>query len=256
MIFAGIDAGTRTIKIQLIDENKKILASGIRDQGVNQAMLAIQLLEETTDKIGAESGDITSTVATGYGRNSLEFADTTITEITCHARGVFHQMPEAKTIIDIGGQDSKLIRMTERGVVRDFEMNDRCAAGTGKFLEVVARQLEMDILELGKYGDQADKPASISSMCVVFAETEILGLLASGESRKNIIAGVQMSMASRIASMGGHQIADPVIFTGGVALIPGMSHVLQETLGHPVIVAKNPQYTGAMGAAILAAELG
>ena len=256
MIFAGIDAGSRAIKICLIDENKNTLGSGLRDQGVKQALLAAQLLEETAEKTGIESSDIASVIATGYGRDALDFADTTITEITCHARGVFHQAPEAKTIIDIGGQDSKLIRLAGQGVVRDFAMNDRCAAGTGKFLEVVARQLELDVLDLGKHAEQADSPASISSMCVVFAETEILGLLASGESRENIVAGVQMSIATRIATMGGGQVADPIFFTGGVALIPGMVQVLEKTIGHPVSQARDPQFTGAMGAAILAAELG
>jgi predicted CoA-substrate-specific enzyme activase len=255
MIFAGIDAGSRAIKVHLIDENKRALASGLGDQGVKQTELAVRLLEQTAEKIGAKPGDITKIVATGYGRDSLDFADTTITEITCHARGVFHQIPEARTIIDIGGQDSKLIQLDEQGVVRDFVMNDRCAAGTGKFLEVTARQLEMDVLDLGKFAGQADEPAAISSMCVVFAETEILGLLASGESRENIISGVQKSIAARIAAMGSRQLADPVIFAGGVARIQGMASVLENTIGHPVIVAKDPQFTGAKGAAILAAEL-
>jgi predicted CoA-substrate-specific enzyme activase len=255
MIFAGIDAGSRAIKIHLIDEKKKALASGLGDQGVRQAELAVRLLEQTAEKIGAKLGDITRIVATGYGRDSLDFADTTITEITCHARGVFHQTPEARTIIDIGGQDSKLIRLDEQGVVRDFVMNDRCAAGTGKFLEMTARQLEMEILDLGKFAEQADKSAAISSMCVVFAETEILGLLASGESRENIISGVQTSIAARIAAMGSRQLADPVIFVGGVARITGMASVLEKTIGHPVFVAREPQFTGSKGAAILAAEL-
>ncbi|UCE41195.1 MAG: rod shape-determining protein [Candidatus Aminicenantes bacterium] len=255
MIFAGIDAGSRAIKVQLIDENNRTLASGLGEQGVKQADLATQLLEQTSAKIGINRDDITKVVATGYGRDSLEFVDTAITEITCHARGVIHQISEAKTIIDIGGQDSKLIRLEGQGVVQDFVMNERCAAGTGNFLEVVARQLEMDILDLGKYAEKADKPAVISSMCVVFAETEILGLLTSGESRENIIAGVQASIATRIASMGGRQIADPVIFTGGVALIPGMTSVLENTIGHSVVVAKDPQFTGAKGAAIMASEL-
>ncbi len=255
MIFAGIDAGSRAIKVQLIDNDSQTLASGIKDQGVKQVDLAIQLLEETCTRIGVKPNDMTSIVATGYGRDSLEFADTTITEITCHTRGVIHQNPEARTIIDIGGQDSKLIRLEDQGRVRDFVMNDRCAAGTGRFLEVVARQLEMEMPDLGKHAEKADKPAAISSMCVVFAETEILGLLASGESRENIIAGVQKSIATRIASMGGSQIADPVIFTGGVALIPGMAQVLEKMIGHPVLVAQNPQFTGAKGAALLASEL-
>ncbi len=256
MIFAGIDAGSRAIKVQLIDEKRNILASGIRDQGIEQAVLAADLLEKTAKRTGIERADITAVVATGYGRDALEFARTAITEITCHARGVFHHAPEARTIIDIGGQDSKLIRLDGQGSVRDFAMNDRCAAGTGKFLEVVARQLEMDIPDLGKYAEKATNPASVSSMCVVFAETEILGLLASGESRENIVAGVQSSIAARIAAMGGRRVADPVIFTGGVALVPGMASVLEKALGHQVIVAINPQYTGALGAAILASELG
>jgi len=256
MVFAGIDAGSRAIKVQLIDENRTILASGIRDQGVEQAVLAEELLEMTAKKIGIERGGITEVVATGYGRDALVFARLAITEITCHARGVFHRVPEARTVIDIGGQDSKLIRLDGQGAARDFAMNDRCAAGTGKFLEVVARQLEMDIQDLGKYAEKADNPAVVSSMCVVFAETEILGLLASGESRENIVAGVQSSIAARIAAMGGRRVADPVIFTGGVALVPGMASVLEKALDHQVVVARDPQFTGALGAALLASELG
>lgn len=254
MIFAGIDAGSRAIKLVLIDEQSKILASDVMDQGVKQADLAYKLLKQAASRIGAEPENITSLIATGYGRDALEFAASTVTEITCHAQGVFCQIPEARTIIDIGGQDSKLIRLDVHGRVRDFVMNDRCAAGTGRFLEVVSRQLEIDIQDLGKYSQNADKPAVISSMCVVFAETEILGLLASGESQENIVAGVQISIASRIASMAGRQITEPVIFTGGVAMIPGMAQVLENIIGHPVTVAENPQMTGAMGAAILAAQ--
>jgi predicted CoA-substrate-specific enzyme activase len=254
MIFAGIDAGSRAIKVVLIDENQNILGRGISDQGVKQADLAYRLLHDTVKESGVNIKDIAFTLATGYGRDALDFADTTFTEITCHARGVFHQIPEAKTIIDIGGQDSKLIRLEEEGRVRDFVMNDRCAAGTGRFLEVVGRQLDMAIQDLGKHALDAENPAVISSMCVVFAETEIIGLLASGESPENIVAGVQLSIASRVASMAGRRIADPVVFTGGVALIPGMDRLLKDTLGHPVTVAENAQMTGALGAAILASQ--
>ena len=254
MIFAGIDAGSRAIKVVLIDEKSQILATGIMDQGVKQAALASELLNQTIRRIGAEPENINSLIATGYGRDALEFASSTITEISCHAQGVLYQIPEARTIIDIGGQDSKLIRLDTSGRVHDFVMNDRCAAGTGRFLEIVSRQLEMDIPDLGKYSQNSDKPAVISSMCVVFAETEILGLLASGESQENIVAGVQRSIASLIASMAGRQITEPVIFTGGVALIPGMAQVLENVISHPITVAENPQMTGAMGAAILAAQ--
>lgn len=254
MIFAGIDAGSRTVKVVLIDKNRNVLGTGLLDQGIRQAELAYQLFEQTTAKIGARTEDVAFTLATGYGREALEFADTTVTEITCHAHGVCSLIPEAKTIIDIGGQDSKLIRLDEEGRVRDFAMNDRCAAGTGRFLEVVARQLHLEIQDLGEVARQAANPSVISSMCVVFAETEIIGLLASGERPENIVAGVQISIASRISSMAGRKIKDPVIFTGGVAMLPGMVKTLNETLSHSITVPENPQFTGALGAAILASR--
>jgi len=254
MIFAGIDAGSRAIKVVLCDENRNILGSGLSDQGVKQESLAVQVLEQTLGKIGRSSKDVDFTLATGYGREALGFADTTVTEITCHARGVGQLIPDARTVIDIGGQDSKLIRLDERGRVRDFVMNDRCAAGTGRFLEVVAKQLHLGIEDLGNVAQRAAKPSVISSMCVVFAETEIIGLLASGESPENIVAGVQTSIALRICSMAGRQVKDPVVFTGGVALIPGMVQMLEKSLGHAISVPANPQFTGALGAAILAGQ--
>ncbi len=252
MIFAGIDAGSRILKIVLIDENRTVLNSGFLDQGIDQASLARGLLEKMLKETG--KGEVSGIVATGYGRDGLDFADTTVTEITCHARGVYHLHPGARTVIDIGGQDSKVIRMEEAGKVRDFVMNDRCAAGTGRFLEVVAERLEMDIGELGLYAEKADRPSAISSTCVVFAETEIIGLLVAGERRENIVAGVQRAIASRIVSMTGRLITTPVFFTGGVALIPGMGRVIQNFVGCPVSIAQSPLFTGALGAALLAAE--
>ncbi len=254
MIFAGIDAGSRAIKTVLMDENLRIVGSGVKDQGVNQVALAESLLDQTLEKLNFKRNDITYTVATGYGRDALEFPDTRITEITCHARGVRYLEPKVQTIIDIGGQDSKVIRLDSGGKVRDFVMNDRCAAGTGRFLEVIAHRLELDISDLGHVARDVQKPVAISSMCVVFAETEIIGLLASGETRENIVAGVQKSIASRIASMVGRHVAEPIIFTGGVAMIPGMEKALETALDHPVDVAKIPQMTGALGAALLASQ--
>ncbi len=255
MIFAGVDAGSRTVKVVLIDQEKRVLGWGIEDQSVDRAAAAFDLFERTARRAGLDPEDIVGTLATGYGRDALDFADTTVTEITCHARGVLHQMPDVRTVIDIGGQDSKLIRLQEGGEVRDFVMNDRCAAGTGRFLEIVAGQMEMNVQELGRFARQADRPASISSMCVVFAETEILGLLAEGESRENIVSGVQASIASRVASMAGRQIQEPVVFTGGVALVSGMAGALETALGLSVAVAENPQLTGALGGALLVSEL-
>jgi predicted CoA-substrate-specific enzyme activase len=255
MICAGIDAGSRAIKIALIDDTTHAtIGQGVVDQGVHQKDLAADLLDHVLKQAGATRADIRRTVATGYGRNAVALADTTITEITCHARGVHHQHPDTRTIVDIGGQDSKLLHLTESGSVRDFAMNDRCAAGTGRFLEVVAQKLEVDLENIGALAALADKPASISSMCVVFAETEIIGLLASGESPENIVAGVQSSIATRTAAMSGGQTTAPVIFTGGVALIPGMSDAMATALDCPVSIARNPQLTGALGAALLAAK--
>ena len=195
-------------------------------------------------------------VATGYGRDAVEFADTTITEITCQARGVRFSAPNARTVVDIGGQDSKLLRLDPDGRVRDFSMNDRCAAGTGRFMEMVAARLEIELSGIGGVAARAKKAVAISSMCAVFAETEIVGLLAAGEKPANIIAGVQAAIAARIAAMAGREVAEQVIFTGGVALVPGMDRALAKALGHPVKVAANPQFTCALGAALMARNAG
>ena len=257
MIYAGIDAGSRTIKVVLLrGEDLHIVASGVTDQGIKQTALAAKLLERVLKKSGIGRRQVKRIVATGYGREAVTFADTTITEITCHACGVHYEAPFARTVIDIGGQDSKVLRLEGNGRVRDFVMNDRCAAGTGRFLEVVAARLNVELAGLGRMATRAGKPAAISSMCVVFAETEIIGLLASSEKAANIVAGVQQSIATRIASMAGHNISKPIVFTGGVALVPGMAKALESALGHPVHVARQAQLTGALGAAILSARQG
>jgi predicted CoA-substrate-specific enzyme activase len=253
MIHAGIDAGSRAIKIVLLDiETGSIVATGIRDQGVAQEALAREVLENLLVENGIDRGDVARMVATGYGRNIVRFCDTTITEITCHARGVRHLLPEARTIIEIGGQDSKVVRLKENGTVQDFNMNDRCAAGTGRFLEVVATRLGVELPALGEMAGRSKRAAAISSMCVVFAETEIIGLLAGGIEPEDIAAGVQAAISSRVASMAGRSIEAPVVFTGGVALIPGMASALESVVGHPLEVPPDPQMTGALGAALLA----
>ena len=255
MICAGIDAGSRAIKIVFFDaERMEIVAKGLADQGVEQDRLVSELFEQILESDGIYREDIGVIVATGYGRNAISLADTTITEITCHAAGVHHLVPEAMTIIDIGGQDSKLLRLDASGKVRDFAMNDRCAAGTGRFLEVVAQRLDTKLQSLGQMSAGSRNPAAISSMCVVFAETEITGLLASGAAREDIVAGVQTAIAERIIAMAGRSADPPVIFTGGVAMISGMDAALQAALGQVVTVSPDPQMTGALGAAILAAR--
>jgi len=255
MITVGIDAGSRAIKAVIMNaQNFQVIAEGVMDQGFAQEKLAYTLYKQLLDESNISDENINRIVATGYGRNIVSVADTTITEITCHAVGVQHLKDKAMTIIDIGGQDSKLIRLDKSGKVRDFAMNDRCAAGTGRFLEVVAARLQLSLDELGQIAAKSKSPAVISSMCVVFAETEIIGLLASGQPREDIVAGVQNAIANRLVSMAGTHLESPVVFTGGVAMISGMDIALQSALGCQIEISKCPQMTGALGAAILAAK--
>ncbi|MEK7994186.1 MAG: acyl-CoA dehydratase activase [Planctomycetota bacterium] len=255
MICAGIDAGSRAIKVVLIDaDSLEIVGRGLADQGVEQDKLAAGLFKKVLKSNGATAKDVAAIVATGYGRTAVSIADTTITEIPCHAVGVHRLVPDARTVIDIGGQDSKLVRLDGAGRVRDFAMNDRCAAGTGRFLEVTAKRLGVELDALGRLAAGSRRPAAISSMCVVFAETEITGLLACGTGREDIVAGVQAAIASRIVGMAGRNVEPPIIFTGGVALVSGMTAALQTALGQAVTVAPEPQMTGALGAAILASK--
>jgi predicted CoA-substrate-specific enzyme activase len=251
MICAGIDAGSRSIKGVLFDTvRSQTIAFGLADQGVEQERLATELFEQLLKNAGLERTQIGGIVATGYGRNAIRFADSTVTEITCHARGVHHLAPGTRTIVEIGGQDSKVISLEEGGRVRDFAMNDRCAAGTGRFLEMVASRLDMTWEKLSELAQQSKKPAHISNMCVVFAETEIIGLLAEGKPLSDVVAGVQNAIATRISALAGRSICPPICFTGGVALQPGMARALDEVLSSPVRVVPQPQFTGALGAAL------
>jgi (R)-2-hydroxyacyl-CoA dehydratese activating ATPase len=255
MIFAGIDIGSRTTKAVLWQApGNTLIASGSIDQGIDQEALAQKLLDRLLNEGAVNGNSLGGIVATGYGRNLVRFAGKTVTEITCHARGVLHWSPEVRTIIEIGGQDSKVIRIGEQGAVHDFAMNDRCAAGTGRFLEMVATRLGLRLGDLGDLASLSRKPATISSMCVVFAETEIIGLLASGKLPADIVAGVQAAVATRVAGLAGRSLKGPIHFTGGVALVPGMASALEAALGQRVVVPPEPMLTGALGAALLAAR--
>jgi predicted CoA-substrate-specific enzyme activase len=255
MIVAGIDAGSRSIKAALFDaDTRQIVASAIVDQGVQQDRLAGEALSLALGLGGVGRDRVASIVATGYGRDAVRFADTTVTEITCHSRGVRHLSPDARTVIEIGGQDTKVIRLDPGGAVRDFSMNDRCAAGSGRFLELVAARLGVDLRTLGELARESARPASINSTCVVFAETEIIGLLAAGTAPSDIAAGVQVAIATRVGALAARRCDPPVYFTGGVALQSGMVTALQRVLQSPIRQAPAAQYTGAFGAAIIAAE--
>ena len=253
MIAAGIDAGSRTTKVVLLDgDGRDVLASGVVDQGIEQDVLAEALLDRLLSESGLTRSAVGMVVATGYGRKLIRAADAAVTEITCQAWGVRRSLPETRTIIDIGGQDSKLLRLQAGGTIGDFVMNDRCAAGTGRFLELLAARLGVRLARLGEMAGQSRNPALISSMCVVFAETEIVGLLAAGVRPEDIVAGVEASLATRVAAMTGSSVVAPVVLTGGVALVPGMESALTAALGQPLTVAPQPQLTCALGAATLA----
>lgn len=253
MLYAGIDAGSRTIKVVLVEEGSLALrGAAVTAQGLGQEERAEALFERVVSEAGAEREEVAAVVATGHGRDAIRRAHEKVTEITCHAAGIAHLHPEARVVIDIGGQDSKVLLLGAEGRVRDFVMNDRCAAGTGRFLEVVAERIDMSLDALGEAALAADAPVAISSMCATFAETEIIGLLAAGESRENIAAGVQESIAARISAMAGRPLETPIFFTGGVALVPGMDRALAAAFGCPVAIARTPQLTGALGAALIA----
>lgn len=251
-VYVGIDAGSRATKIVAIDSEGHVLRRGMIDQSVRPAESAKRLFDETLDGL-----TVVQCVATGYARNFLSFAHRAVTEITCHAKGCVAEFPDAGAIIEIGGQDSKYICL-DHGRVHDFAMNDRCAAGTGRFLEVVAMRLGVSLTDLEEVLRDAPRDAAvtISSMCVVFAETEIIGLLASGSSASVILQGVQSAVAARVVAMMGDRkkISGSIVFTGGVAQVYGMSSTFEKVLTHALVIPKHPQYTGAYGAALLAME--
>ncbi len=254
MIGCGIDAGSRTMKVVLMDgSGGRVLSSVHAGQRPDQPALARELLGLALGSAGAGPGDVAATVATGYGRRLVDGADIIVTEITCQARGVRSLVPGARSIVDIGGQDSKVISLDERGV-RDFALNDRCAAGTGQFLELASARLGIPLPELGRAAAGSRSAAEITSMCAVFAETEIVSLLAGGAAPEDVAAGILRSIAQRIASLGARGLEEPVVFTGGAALIPGLDGILSAALGRPVTVAPDPLFTAARGAALLACE--
>lgn len=255
MICAGIDSGSRTLKVVLLDKaSLTILDSIVLSQGIDHCSLAELALESLLKKNHLKRSDLSSIIATGYGRKVIDFADQAVTEITCQRWGVRHVASEARTIVDIGGQDSKLLHLDDDGNIEDFAMNDRCAAGTGRFLEVAAIQLGMDLDTFGMAANESRLPATISSMCVVFAETEIIGLLASNTPCEDIAAGIQAAIAARVAAMSISSANRPIVFTGGVALVPGMKNALQAAFEHPVSIAETPQLTAALGAALIAGD--
>ena len=254
MITIGIDVGSISTKAAVV-RSGGLVAARIMPTGYNARKAGRQVYADILDRVGIAASAVDRIIATGYGRNSVDFAHKAVTEITCHAAGAHHLNPDIRTLIDIGGQDSKAIAMDAQGRVRDFTMNDKCAAGTGRFLEVMARALELDLDAFGRLSVQAQAPASISSLCTVFAESEVISLIAKGEKRTNIIAGIHDAIASRVAAMAGRiGLTAPVMMTGGVARNIGVVRALENKLKMPVEVSDHAQVNGAIGAALIAAR--
>ncbi|HOF58445.1 MAG TPA: acyl-CoA dehydratase activase [Syntrophorhabdaceae bacterium] len=251
--FAGLDIGSTMTKVVVIGDS--IEASIIGPTGPEHRKLANKVMEDALIKAHLAFEDLSYIVATGYGRINVPFADRQITEITCHAKGLFYLLPTVKTIVDIGGQDSKGIKIKD-GKVNNFVMNDKCAAGTGRFLEVIADSLNVPLERLGEISISASRAAEISSTCTVFAEHEVTNQLANGESVANLIAGVHMSVATRVSSLVKKlQIEKDIAITGGGAKNIGLVKALEEKFGCPVLVPPEPLITGALGAAIMGKEI-
>jgi predicted CoA-substrate-specific enzyme activase len=251
--FAGVDIGSTMTKVVLIGDGKEFSLFG--PTGPEHRKLANRVMEEALGLAGITFSDVTYIVATGYGRINVPFADRQVTEITCHAKGLSSLIPSARTVIDIGGQDSKGIRI-ENGKVVDFVMNDKCAAGTGRFLEIIADALGVPLSQLGELSLAAEKPAVISNTCTVFAEQEVISQLANGESVPNLVAGIHQAIATRIHAMASKlKIAPDVAVTGGGAKNTGLVRALETRFGYAALTPREPLLTGALGAALIGKEL-
>ena len=254
MITCGIDIGSTTIEVVLL-RGREPIGSGWALCGPAPAANTASLQDSVLSGAGITRADVARTVATGFGRNYCAFADEVFSEIRCHATGVAAQIPGVRTVIEIGGQDAKMIQLGEGGRVQEFLMNDRCAAGTGRFIETVARTLGVTVDQTGPLALASEAVCEINSMCAVFAESEIVGLLHRGETPGAILRGVFLSIARRTSGMVGRfAVNGQVVFTGGVARNSGLVQTMQEVLGREVLVPEEPEFTGALGAAILAAR--
>ena len=254
MFFLGIDIGSTASKCVVVNSEGEIVGKGLYGSGAGtngpKTAIGAALAEA-----GIPIEDIAYSCATGYGRNLLDWADMTLSELSCHAKGAGMLFPTAKTVIDIGGQDAKVLRIGEGGRLENFAMNDKCAAGTGRFLDVMASVFQCKVSDLQDYDAQSTKVASISSTCTVFAESEVISKLAGGEKIADIVAGIHESVAERTAGLAKRVgIGPEVAMTGGVALNEGLRDRLARKIGRPILVSRLAQFNGALGAALTARE--
>jgi predicted CoA-substrate-specific enzyme activase len=256
MRLAGLDIGSTMTKAVIIDGEGKVLGSVIGPTGARHRHLALQVMAEVLEKTGLALKALDFIVATGYGRINVPFADKQITEITCHARGIHALFPTARTVIDIGGQDSKGIKLDPAGKVVNFVMNDKCAAGTGRFLEVIADTLGIPLTEMGPLSLTAKGAVLISNTCTVFAEHEVTSRLAEGVGLPEIVAGLHVAIAGRVVNLVRTLgIQKEVVVTGGGAKNIGLVRAVEAQVGFPVLVPEEPLLTGALGAALLGKDI-
>ena len=255
MVVAGIDVGSLSTKAVILNENG-ILSSSTLTTGDEGAVMAQKALDEALKRAGVSFDDLEEMIITGYGRRSVPFVKKSKSEMLCHARGAHWSFPSARTVIDIGAESSKVMRLNENGGVEDFSGNDKCAAGTGIFLDTMAKAMEVPVEEVGELSLKYKEKARISSMCAVFAESEVVSHIHRGTSRNDILAGIHESIADRIFGMSNRVgVNDDVVLTGGVAKNIGMVKALEEKLEKKIYVPDDPVITGALGAALIALDL-
>ena len=255
MITVGLDIGSITAKVAVMEDGR-ILGTKVALTGYNSEAAGRAVFDDMLKELELNRSRVERILSTGYGRNSVKFADKALTEIICHGAGAHFLNPEVRSLVDIGGQDSKALVVGPDGKVKDFVMNDKCAAGTGRFLEVMARALQVDLDELGPMSLKATAPSRISSICTVFAESEVISLISKGETRRNIIAGIHDSIAARVSALSKRiGVVEPVMMTGGVAKNIGVVKALEDRLGVSIQVLDTAQVNGAIGAAVLAQSL-
>ena len=257
MPVAGVDVGSVAAKAVVLDEEKKIiLGRAVLPTGWNSREAGEQVLQAACRAAGVEPAGLRRVVGTGYGRVALPFADKVVTEISCHARGASWLFPATGVVLDIGGQDSKVIRLDENGAVANFVMNDKCAAGTGRFLEMMARTMEMDLDQMSEAGLTYKEDITISSMCTVFAESEVVSLIAQNKETDDIVHGLNKAVASKTAALakrvGGEE---RYMMTGGVSKNKGLVKTLEEKLGTTLVISDKAQLCGALGAALFAMDM-
>ncbi|MDP7329849.1 MAG: acyl-CoA dehydratase activase [Candidatus Marinimicrobia bacterium] len=252
---AGVDVGSTQTKAVIINEGLEIVGRSLIDTGANVVQAAEKAYLNALNDSGRREEEVTYVIGTGYGRYKVTFGDTQVTEISCHGRGAVHMFPDTRTVLDMGGQDTKAIAVSETGEIVDFCMNDKCAAGTGRFLGAASMALDIPLDELGVTALKSEKPVKISTTCTVFAESEVLSWLGKGKKIEDILLGVHKSISSRsISLLRRVGLNQQITFTGGVAKNIGMVEVLNENIGKELNVSNESHFMGALGAALFAMD--